>query len=165
MHIKSVILHDIRSTHNVGAIMRTCDGLGVKTVYIGGITPYPRISADSRLPHIADKLTKDIAKTALGAESSVKIILYEDLALLIKGFHATDESVVALEQDENSVDLRHLSTDKALHLLLGREVEGVDPQYLKLCDHIAEIPMHGKKESLNVSVACGIALYTLGRDA
>ena len=165
MQINSVILHDIRSTHNVGAILRTCDGLGVATVYIGGITPYPKQTDDPRLPHIADKLTKDIAKTALGAEKSVDIIVYTDLEYLIQSLQDQDQLVVALEQAHNSIELSDFRSTKPINLLLGREVEGVDPEYLAHCDSIVEIQMHGTKESLNVSVACGIALYTLARGA
>ena len=158
----SVVLHDIRSTHNVGAILRTCDGFGINTVYIGGYTPYPLIAGDSRLPHISAKLTKEIAKTALGAEKTVKIVLYPHLAELIQGLKKHNIRVIALEQSSNSVKLNHFKTDgRDMALLLGREVEGIDREMLDLCDHILEIPMHGQKESFNVSVSAGIAMYTL----
>lgn len=160
--VTSVIIHDIRSTHNVGSILRTCDGFGITKVYIGGFSPYPQIPKDSRLPHISTKLSKDIAKTALGAEKTITIELYEDLTILLKSLHKTGSTLVALEQSNNSTDIRdiYLKNDDVV-LLLGREVEGIDPKYLSLCDHVVEIPMSGKKESFNVSVATGIALYQL----
>jgi tRNA G18 (ribose-2'-O)-methylase SpoU len=158
-----VILHDIRSTHNVGAILRTCDGFGVSKVYIGGYTPYPHIDGDTRLPHIYEKLTKDIAKTALGAENTVEIELYKDLELLISELHKKEVLVIALEQSPTSVNLSTFTKPSSdIALLLGREVEGIDEAYLSLCDYSIELPMKGKKESFNVSVAAGIALYALG---
>jgi 23S rRNA (guanosine2251-2'-O)-methyltransferase len=158
----SVIIHDIRSTHNVGSILRTCDGFGISTVYIGGISPYPLVEGDTRLPHISQKLTKDIAKTALGAEASADIVLYDDLVSLLAGLKNSGVSLLALEQSRGSENIHTFDKPTGdIALLLGREVEGIDDQFLKLCDHSLEIPMRGKKESFNVSVAAGIALYAL----
>lgn len=160
--VSSVIIHDIRSTHNVGSILRTCDGFGINKVYIGGFTPYPCIPNDSRLPHISAKLTKDIAKTALGAEKTITIELYDNLSDLITQLKSSGTQVVALEQSDTSVNLRDfVAPKKDTALLLGREVEGIEQQYLDLCDYVVEIPMLGLKESFNVSVATGIALYSL----
>ncbi len=162
MKVDSVIIHDIRSTHNVGSILRTCDGFGIGKVYVGGFTPYPIIPHDDRLPHISNKLTKDIAKTALGAEKTIEIELYEDLAELIQRLKDSGTKVVALEQSDSSVNIRDFITPKEnVALLLGREVEGIDQKYLDMCDYVVEIPMVGLKESFNVSVATGIALYSL----
>jgi 23S rRNA (guanosine2251-2'-O)-methyltransferase len=158
----SIILHDIRSTHNVGSILRTCDGFGVQTVYIGGYTPYPLQPNDSRLPHISSKLTKDIAKTALGAEESVYIVVYENILDLIDTLRQSGADILALEQSAGSVFLPdYKAPGKDLALILGREVEGIDPGVLSLCDQTLEIPMRGQKESFNVSVAAGMALYAL----
>ena len=159
--IHAVIIHDVRSTHNVGSILRTCDGFGVTKAYIGGITPYPLIEGDSRLPHISAKLTKDIHKTALGAEETVEIIHYTDIAELLPKLKASGLDIVALEQSSTSIQIDKLQTNKPFALLVGREVEGVDVSLLKQCDYIVEIPMKGKKESFNVSVAVGIALYAM----
>jgi 23S rRNA (guanosine2251-2'-O)-methyltransferase len=160
----SVIVHDIRSTHNVGSILRTCDGFGVVTVYIGGYTPYPTRPGDTRLPHISTKLTRDIAKTALGAEQTANIILYDDLSDLIHSLQKSDTSVIALEQSTTSANLADFDrADMDIALLLGREVEGIDREILAICDHTVEIPMRGQKESFNVSVAAAIALYELAR--
>ena len=162
MTVTSVIIHDIRSIHNVGSILRSCDGFGVQTVYIGGVSPYPRLETDDRLPHIIEKLTKEISKTALGAEKTVNIVHYDDLAELITTIKESGTKVLALEQSPAAINLVDFDFKyQNVSLLLGREVEGVDEQYLNLCDHVLEIPMHGSKESFNVSVAAGIALYAL----
>lgn len=156
-----VIVHNIRSTHNVGAILRTCDGFGVGKVYFGGYSPYPTQAGDTRLPHIRQKLTEQIHKTALGAELSVPNTHYEDIAELIQQLKVDGFQVVALEQTKNSVNLPDFKPAPKLALLLGEEVEGVAQDLLKLCDAVVEIPMRGSKESFNVSVAAGIALYQL----
>jgi len=161
MHLDSLIIHDIRSTYNVGSILRTCDGFGVKKVYIGGISPYPLVPGDTRLPHISAKLTKDIHKTALGAEESVEIVLYSDIFDLINRLNKDGIVIIALEQTPSSVPLSDLMLEAPFSLILGSEVEGIDPVILKLCSQSVEVPMLGKKESFNVSVATGIALYAL----
>ncbi|MDB5162879.1 MAG: hypothetical protein JWO54_913 [Candidatus Saccharibacteria bacterium] len=154
-----VIAHNIRSTHNVGAIFRTAEGFGISKIILTGYTPYPMVEHDSRLPHIAEKLTKQISKTALGAEAIVPFAYTETppLAELKKaGFR-----IVALEQDPKSINLADYTPPEKIVLLLGEEVEGITPELLAECEDILEIPMVGKKESFNVSVATGIALYAL----
>lgn len=153
-----VIAHNIRSTHNIGSIIRTCEGFGVNKLIISGYSPYPKIKNDSRLPHISEKLTKSISKTSLGAEKILSIEHQEklDIETLKK-----DYLVVALEQANNSKLLNSFHADKNIALILGEEVHGIDKDILKQCDIILEIPMYGKKESFNVSVATGIALYQL----
>lgn len=152
-----LIAHNIRSTHNVGAFFRTCDGFGISKIIFSGYTPYPTIDNDTRLPHFADKLTRQIHKTALGAETSVPFERYDDppiAALKSQGF-----TIVGLEQDERSINLREYSPPQKVALLLGNEIDGIYPELRKECDTIVEIPMQGTKESFNVSVAAGIALY------
>lgn len=154
-----VIAHNIRSTHNVGSIFRTCEGFGVKELLLTGYTPYPRTLDDTRLPHIAQKLTEQIHKTALGAEALISFShqeLPDLLSLKRDGYR-----LIALEQNEQSVPLNSYRHNGKLALLIGEEVHGITPQLLALCDDIIEIPMFGKKESFNVSVATGIALYGL----
>ena len=154
-----IIAHNIRSTHNVGAIFRTGDGFGVKKVILSGYTPYPRLPNDTRLPHLADKITKQINKTALGAELSVTYDYQEspDLEQLKKdGF-----TIVGLEQNDRSIQLPDYRPPTKIALLLGEEVEGISTLLLDACDDLIEIPMKGSKESFNVSVATGIALYGL----
>jgi len=154
-----VIAHNIRSTHNVGSIFRTSEGFGVSKIILSGYTPYPTISNDTRLPHISDKLTAQIHKTALGAETMVPFIYRESLDL--NDLKKQGYRVVALEQDARSISLDMYEVPDKIALLLGEEVEGITPQLLAECDDIIEIPMHGQKESFNVSVAAGIALYAL----
>jgi 23S rRNA (guanosine2251-2'-O)-methyltransferase len=164
MTIDSVIIHDIRSTHNVGSILRTCDGLGIQKVYIGGISPYPRTPDDTRLPHLSEKLTRDIHKTALGAEKTVQIITYNDVFEIIADLKGRGIAIVGLEQAPGSIPLNKITLDRPVSLLLGAEVTGIEATLLASCDKIAEIPMQGLKESFNVSVAAGIALYVLSAE-
>lgn len=140
--------------------------MGSEHVYIGGYSPFPSKPQDERLPHIHNKLHKQITKTSLGAENYVSWSTYSDIHELISNLKDKGIVVVALEQSSSSVLLnspviRQLLQDKEVALLLGREVEGVDKDLLSMCDVTIEIPMHGKKESLNVANAFAIALYTL----
>lgn len=154
-----LIAHNIRSTHNVGAIFRTAEGFGVSKIILSGYTPYPSLDRDTRLPHIHEKLTEQIHKTALGAETLVPFEHSEapDLsALKAEGYR-----IVALEQTENSTSMSEYRRPDKLALLLGEEVHGISPDLLDQCDDTIEIPMRGQKESFNVSVATGIALYAL----
>lgn len=155
-----VIAHNIRSTHNIGAIFRTCEGFGVTKIILSGYSPYPSLpSDDPRLPHIAEKLTSQIHKTALDAEMMVPFEYSEtpDLATLRQDGYM----IVGLEQDDTSVILNEYSAPEKIALLLGEEVHGLTNELRESCDDLIEIPMVGKKESFNVSVACGIALYGL----
>ncbi len=154
-----VIAHNIRSTHNIGAIFRTAEGFGVNKIILSGYTPYPKISNDSRLPHIAEKLHNQIHKTALDAEVIVPFEYQETLDLEL--FKNLGYRLVALEKEAKSIPLNEYSTPKKIALLIGEEVHGIEPALLSECEDILEIPMKGKKESFNVSVATGIALYQL----
>ena len=155
----TLILHNIRSTHNVGAIFRTAEGFGVEQIILSGYTPYPKLSKqDQRLPHIADKLTQQIHKTALGAEGMVSFEYVEDIETWL--IHNT-LPLIALEQSPTSVMLPDITPPAEFALLLGEEVHGITPELLAQCDQTIEIPMFGQKESFNVSVAAGIALYAL----
>ncbi len=154
-----VIAHNIRSTHNVGSIFRTCEGFGVAKLILSGYTPYPTQKNDARLPHIANKLTAQIHKTALDAETMVPFEYqpYPELSQLrTQGF-----TIVGLEQDERSVMLPDYGAPEKIVLLLGEEVDGITADLREQCNDLIEIPMKGKKESFNVSVAVGIALYAL----
>lgn len=154
-----VIAHNIRSTHNVGAIFRTSEGFGVQKIILSGYTPYPAYAGDKRLPHIAEKLTTQIHKTALDAETIVPFEYQEvpDLDTL----RASGYILVGLEQAPNSIALPRYKPPQKIALLLGEEVNGIPTELQKECRDIIEIPMSGKKESFNVSVAAGIALYQL----
>lgn len=159
--MRSIILiaHNIRSTHNVGAFLRTSDGFGVEKVIFSGYTPYPTIDGDTRLPHFADKLTRQIHKSALGAETSMPFEHHETPPLT--ELKAAGYEIVGLEQDERAIMLDTYHAPDKVALLLGNEIDGIYPEYRDQCDKIVEIPMHGMKESFNVSVAAGIALYQI----
>lgn len=154
-----VVAHNIRSTHNIGAIFRTCEGFGVKKIILSGYTPYPKLSNDARLPHISEKLTAQIHKTALGAETMVPFEYQEKLDLT--QLKSAGFQIIGLEQDARSIPLPEYTAPERIVLLLGEEVEGIKLDLRNQCDDLIEIPMKGKKESFNVSVATGIALYSL----
>lgn len=159
-------LHNIRSTYNVGAILRTAEGLGIREVICSGYTPSnlnPNL-----LPHLADKIENQIAKTALGAEKLVPIRWTDDLRKLLNRYKEDGWQIIGLE---NRIDddrkytlgspiLLSRLRDKAV-LILGEEIQGIDRRLYDDVDLFVEIPMVGKKESFNVSVAAGIALYAL----
>lgn len=157
-----VIAHNIRSAHNIGSILRTADGFGVARVYCTGYTPYPTIPGDSRLPHLRDKITSQIRKTALGAELSLPVTQSDEIIPVLQHLKSDGFEIVALEQAKDAVLLPEFHPrGPKLALLLGEEVHGTTPALLRASDCIIEIPMKGKKESFNVSVAAGIALYAL----
>ena len=157
----TLLVHNIRSTHNVGAIFRSADGFGVSKIILSGYTPYPTYAGDTRLPHLADKISRQIQKTALGATASVPFEYHDNLWSWL----ATNTlPLVALEQAPSSVKLQDFTPPDEFVLVLGEEVEGISPELLGYCQHIIEIPMTGLKESFNVSVAAGIALYAMTTD-
>ncbi len=137
----------------MGAILRTADGAGVVRAYLCGLTPTP-IDRFGRA-------RADIAKAALGAEQAVLWEYVEDVRTLIARLKKDHVQVVAVEQDARSVPYTEHAVHGRVALVLGAEVEGLPKDVLDQCDAIIEIPMRGSKESLNVSVAAGIALYRL----
>lgn len=155
------ILHNIRSLHNVGSILRTSDGLGLNEVWVSGYTPYPLIDKDPRLPHVSKRATDQIAKAALGAERSIKILHFDTLNSLVDHAENIGVKVVAVEQAKSSTSLADFRASNNVGLVFGNEVDGLDAQALSLCQQIVELPMKGKKESFNVSVTAGIVLYTV----
>ena len=154
-----VIAHNIRSTHNIGAIFRTCEGFGASKIIISGYSPYPTTPNDTRLPHITEKLTQQIHKTALGAEAMVPFEHQESPNL--QSLKDQGYKIVGLEQNNHSVLIQNYQKPSKIALLLGEEVHGITDDLIKSCDDLIEIPMVGQKESFNVSVAAGIALYAL----
>lgn len=152
-----LILDNIRSAHNVGAIFRTADGAGVEKLYLIGITPQP----PKNELYLSDA-EKTLKKTALGAEKTVAWKHTKTLTPLLKHLKDKGYVLVALEQSDKSVDYREYQPHSSkVALIIGNEVEGVDQKVLEKVDAILELPMRGKKNSLNVAVACGIALYHL----
>ena len=151
---------DVRSAHNIGSLFRTCDGLGAE-LYLVGICPRPKSDDDDRLPHVAKKAEKEIAKTALGAEQTVRWRHHDTLLAAKHELSKEGYRLVGLEQSDSSKPIMSLTADESVALVVGREVEGLDLVEQKLCDELYEIPMEGTKESLNVSVAAAIGLYQL----
>lgn len=142
-----LILDNIRSRENVGSILRTADAAGVLKIYLCGMTPVP--------PH--DK----ISKTALGAENWVPWEYRRNTWQTITELKKRGFKIYALEQTKNSRNIFKFKPQFPLALVVGNEVKGISPKILKYCDKKISIPMYGKKESLNVSVAAGVALYRL----
>jgi len=154
-----VIAHNIRSIHNVGSIFRTCEGFGVEKLYLSGYTPYPSLPHDERPPHIRQKLSAALAKTALGAETMLPWQHQPDPVPVLQRYRSQGYTIAALEQTPQAILLPVYTPPQKLVLLLGEEVHGISDDLLRHTDVAVEIPMVGGKESFNVSVATGIALY------
>mgnify|MGYP001595463887 CR=1 FL=1 len=155
MSIAYLILDNIRSAHNVGAIFRTADGAGISKVFLLGTTPCP-IDRFGRM-------RKEIAKTALGAEKTMIWERRSNFLALVRELKKAGFKIIAVEQDKKAIDYKKIKLPPKTKtaFVFGGEVSGILPAHLKLCDLIAEIPMRGEKESLNVSVAVGIALFRI----
>lgn len=154
-----VIAHNIRSTHNVGALMRTAEGLGINKLYLTGYTPYPAVTNDHRLPHIAAKLSRQINKTALGAETSLDWQAEPDAFKLLQRLKKSGFEIAALEQTASSIAISDYQPPPKLALVIGSEIGGIDKDLLSLASVKIEIPMAGKKESFNVASAAAMALF------
>ena len=143
----------MRSVYNTGAIFRTADSIGADKIFLFGTTPTPidRFGRPRR----------DFAKSALGAELSVPWEYVKNLSAAIKSLQAEGFQVIAVEQAEKSIDYKKIRPKKKVAIVFGNEVEGIPKELLKQVDTVVEIPMRGKKESLNVSVAAGIVLFRL----
>ena len=138
-----LILHNIRSVYNVGAIFRTADAARVSKIFLTGYTPDPA------------------QKTALGAEKYMPWQKMSDIGGLTEELNGKKVQIVALEHSEESIDDRKFRPRFPIALILGNEVRGISPALLKKCDKIIEIPMRGRKESLNVAVSAGVALFRI----
>ena len=156
-----LVLKDIRSIHNVGSILRTAEALGIKDIVYSGYTPYPEIENDSRILHLKKKIASTINKTSLDAEYNLNQQLISDLPAFLYSKKTEGFVVASLEQDSRSINIKEFDNKSNLVLILGNEVNGVDKDILNLSDFILEIPLIGKKESLNVVQATAIALYML----
>jgi tRNA G18 (ribose-2'-O)-methylase SpoU len=149
------VLHNIRSLHNVGSIFRTADAAGVAKLYLCGITGVPLDRFGNIRP--------EVAKVALGAEKTVPWEKRRMALAVIKELKAAGYKIFALEQGKGSVPYDKVKVSGKAALVLGNEVKGLPPAVLKVADKVVEIPMRGVKESLNVSVAFGIAVFALTR--
>lgn len=148
-----VLLHNIRSAQNVGSIFRTADAIGVKEIFLSGYSPSP---LDKFLRPVSG-----IAKTALGAEKSIPWSVVPDVEKHIQSMKDHGYHVVGLEQDTRAIDFREFHVHQKTLFLVGNEVEGISESLRNQCDTLIEIPMKGMKESLNVSVAFGVALFRI----
>lgn len=185
----TLVLHNIRSTYNVGAILRTAEGLGVERVVYSGYTP--RHDDPGLLPHLREKLNHQIAKSALGAEKLVPQEIVDDLPnylctqraagwtlvglennlsaselprrIILGRPYSADEPKSSLPDEQKTASITVHSADlgKKVVLVLGEEVDGIPAEIRPLVDFFLEIPMSGQKESFNVSVATGIAIWGL----
>lgn len=159
-----VVLHNIRSCYNVGAILRTAEGFGVSKVILSGYTP--RLHDAGLLPHLREKLDREIHKTALGAEDMLDIYACGDILQELGKCRDAGWQIVGLENNISDVPLYKLGSSELSQalsskvvLVLGEEVNGIDYSLYDIIDLFVEIPMRGRKESFNVSVAAGIAIY------
>ncbi|HLP44121.1 MAG TPA: TrmH family RNA methyltransferase [Candidatus Nanoarchaeia archaeon] len=146
----SVVLHDIRSSHNVGSMFRTADALGIDKIYLSGYTPAPKDKFQ--------RINTEIAKVALGAEQTIPWESVKDVSVLIEKLRLEKNTIIAVEQHADAKDYKDFKVKGATVFIFGNEVEGISEDVLSQCDGFVEIPMRGKKESLNVSVAFGVAL-------
>ncbi|MBP6880788.1 hypothetical protein KBC31_04135 [Candidatus Saccharibacteria bacterium] len=152
-----VLLDNIRSAHNVGAIIRTAAALGVKTVWCYGLTAYPKQPDDERLPHVANRADKVIRKTALiDLPNKIAKPLTDASVHWLLQF----DRIIALEQHELSRPIQSLNSTSKTLLIVGNEVVGVSDEWLERAE-IYEIPMSQHKESLNVAAATAIGIYQL----
>lgn len=159
-----LILDDVRSAHNVGAMLRTADATGVELVYACGLTPHPQVTQDSRPPHVIASNHRAIAKTALGAESTVQVLHKTQTIDAISEAKKLGFRTIVIEQAEDSLSLFDYvppSRTAKIALVVGNEVTGVSRAIQAHADHILELPMLGRKESLNVASTAAIVLYQL----
>lgn len=153
MNERILVLHNIRSEHNVGAIFRTADAAGISEIILSGYTPAPKDRFG--------RAVSGIAKAALGAEASISWRSTKKIGAEILKLKKSGYEIVALEQSPRSIDYKKYIPKEKVAVILGNEVLGVSPALLKKADAVLEIPMKGKKESLNVSVATGILLFRM----
>lgn len=147
-----IILHNIRSAHNVGSVFRTADGAGIAKLFLTGYTPAP-----------VDRFGRknaEIEKTSLGATDTVPYVVVPDIEMCIRSLKERGTKIVAVEQTEKAVNYTdfHVGSDTAF--IFGNEVTGIEKDVLDLCDAHIHIPMSGMKESLNVSVCAGIIAFS-----
>lgn len=147
----ALLLHNVRSAHNVGSIFRTADAAGVAKVYLSGYTPRPTDRFG--------RAQKEIAKTALGAERFLPWEYAKDPHIFLTRARSEGFHIVGIEQDIRARDYRAFTPQEKVLFVFGNEVRGLSPALRNACDELLEIPMHGKKESLNVAVAAGIILF------
>lgn len=148
-----VLLNNIRSIHNVGSIFRTASALGVSKIYLSGFTPTPT-------DRFGKKRT-DFAKVSLGSENLLNWEYLENPIRFLNKIKKEGVEIVSIEQDKKSIDYKKVKIKYPVIFMVGEETKGIDKKILKISDRIVEIPMKGNKESLNVSVSFGVALFRI----
>lgn len=146
-----ILLHNVRSVYNVGAIFRTADAVGVSKIILSGYTPIP-------LDRFGNS-RGDFAKCSLGAEKTVAWEYVKSSVKILKEMKKAGFQIISVEQAKNSVDYKKIKPKGRSLVIFGAEVSGISKSLLRKSDVIAEICMKGKKESLNISVSAGIVLY------
>jgi tRNA G18 (ribose-2'-O)-methylase SpoU len=149
--MRYIILHNIRSAYNVGAIFRTADGVGVTKIFICGYTPAP-VDRFGRV-------VAEIQKTSLGASDHVPWEYHSTPVDVIEQLKQANVQIVAVEQTPRSSGLFSTAFTEQVAFIFGNEITGVDETILQIADVFVEVPMYGHKESLNVSVCAGVVLY------
>lgn len=153
--MKIAVLDNLRSVYNVGSIFRTANAAGIEKIILCGTTPTPLDKKGVR--------RSDFAKVALGAEETIVWEYYEDTKSILEILRKDGVYVVAFEQDSKAVDYKVVNIEgkESVAFVIGPEVTGITRDVLDTCDVIAEIPMLGTKESLNVTIAFGIGVYRI----
>ena len=153
--MKIAILDNLRSVHNVGSIFRTANAAGIEKLYLCGTTPTPLDKKGVK--------RSDFAKVALGAEDTVTWEYQEDTLTTLEALKKDGTYIIAFEQGVESIDYKKVKIEdiKDVAFIIGPEVTGISKEVLQACDVIAEIPMLGTKESLNVTIAFGIGVYRI----
>lgn len=154
-----MIAHNLRSVHNVGSLLRSGEVFAADKVYVTGFTPYPSHPGDERDPKLQAQQTRRLAKAAAGAEQTMPFERHADVYTLLDSLREAGYAVTGLEVDPRAATLPGHAPSGQVALLLGYEVVGLDATLRDACDLLLQIPMYGRKDSLNVSVAAGIALY------
>ena len=151
--MKIAILDNLRSVYNVGSIFRTANAAGIEKIILCGTTPTPLDKKGVR--------RSDFAKVALGAEDTLQWEYKEDTKDTLQELKKSGFYTIAFEQDAKSIDYKNVSVEgrENIVFIIGQEVTGISRDVLDECDVIAEIPMLGTKESLNVTIAFGIGVY------
>jgi tRNA G18 (ribose-2'-O)-methylase SpoU len=160
MNNKIVVIADnIRSSHNVGSLLRTCEGLGVEKVYLSGYTPYPITKNDTRLPHIAQRITNRIVKTSLGSENTIAWEHVDSLEPIINDLKTNSYQIVAVEMNKSAIALNKTKFQDKTAFIFGNEATGIPDNHLAFADQTIYIPMLGSKESFNVVQCAAMVLY------
>lgn len=158
-----LVLNNVRSAFNVGSCFRICDSLNIGLI-LQGITPYPKVKNDLRLPYVAQNATNKIKKTATESIDNIWFKYFSEATMIINYLNANKVPIYVLENNKTSsknLFLNIKSIKKPFALVVGNEVEGVEDSFLNVCKKTVYLPMYGKNKSLNVSSAAAVALYSI----